>query len=288
MSVLSTKAVLAALNVGGWEARKRDDKASSVVHEHFHASRDSGNFNKTLIDVKANAWVRITKARTELREFHYTHTLPWVHKGAQLLPAATYLDYNSSLLKLIAEYEEAADDFIENHYLDLKADAKRKRNGLYNESDYPSQAELGRKFYAEVRYLPVPDAGHVVVDLTNAEVARIKADTEAMVQQAVDEAQAALWVRLYEPVKSMAEALVDPKRRFHDTLVSNVKDIVKLVEPMNLTNDPRLSSIAADVKKFLTKASADTLRTDTDKREESARKAAELARKMRSLMPVQP
>lgn len=288
MSILSQKAVLAALNVGGWNARKYDGNATAVVHEHFHAEKDSGNYNKALIDVKAQAWVRITKARTALRDFHYAHTLPWVHKGAQLLPAATYLDYNSKLLKLISEYEEATEDFIEHHYVDLKAQAKKKRNGLYSEADYPAKGDLRRRFYASVSYLPVPDAGHVIVDLQNAEVARIKRDTEAMIAQAVEQAQAELWVRLYEPVKNMAEALVDPTRRFHDTLVSNVKDIVKLVQPMNLTGDAKLAAIADEVKKALTRASADTLRTDPDKRSESAKKAAELAKKMRSLMPVQP
>src|SRR5207302_2915119 len=272
MGILTQKAVLVSLNLGGWNARKYNDDASSVVHSHFHASKDSGRFNSVLIDVRADAWVRITKARSALRDYHYTYTLPWYAKGMQILPVAIYLEFNSNLLKLIEEYVDAANDFTENHYLTLKADAKRKRNGLYHEEDYPTKSDLRRRFYADVRYLPVPDAGHVVVDLQNEEVARIKADTEAMVQQAVDEAQAALWVRLYEPVKSMAEALVDPKRRFHDTLISNVRDIVKMVEPMNLTNDPKLAAIAAEVKKALTRASPDTLRDDPDKRAESAKR----------------
>ena len=287
MSILSTKAVLAALNVGGWNARKRDDAASSVVHEHYHATKDSGNFNKTLIDVKDDSWVRITKARTALREYHYAHTLPWVHKGSQLLVAAMYLDYNSDIRQLIAEYTSACDDFRENHYERLKSDARVKRNGLYHASDYPSASELDRKFYAEVKFLPVPDAGHVIVDLQNAEVERIKADTEAMIEQAVAEAQAAVWTRLYEPVAAMAAALVDPDKRFHDTLVSNVKDIVKMAPAMNLNNDPKLAAMVADVKK-LTKTGADTLRTDPERRAVQAKMASELAKKMASLMPRSP
>lgn len=288
MSILTKKAVLAALNMGGWAARKKDDAAADVVHQHYHASKDSGNYNKALIDLKHESWVRITKARTALREFHYANTLPWVHKGAQLLPAATYLDYNSKVRELIEEYMEAATDFIDNHYSGLKADAKKKRNGLYREEDYPSIGELNRKFYAEVNFLPVPDSGHIIVDLQNAEVKRIKADTEVMVAQAVAAAQQELWVRLYDPVAKMAEALVDPGKRFHDTLASNVKDIVGMASSMNLAEDPRLDEMVAEVKRNLTKASADTLRTDPDKRAANAKKAAELAKKMKSLMPVAP
>lgn len=284
MSILSTKAVLAALNVGGWNARKRDDAASNVVHEHYHATKDSGNFNKTLIDVKDESWVRITKARTALREYHYAHTLPWAAKGSQLLVAAMYLEFNSDIRKLIEEYDNAAMEFVRSNYERLKLDAKKKRNGLYHEADYPSAAELARKFYAEVRFLPVPDAGHVIVDLQNAEVDRIKADTEAMIEQAVAEAQAAVWSRLYEPVAAMAAALVNPDKRFHDTLVSNVKDIVKMAPAMNLNNDPNLTAMVAEVKR-LTKTGAETLRTDPERRAVQAKMAADLVKKMSSLMP---
>ena len=287
MSILSQKAVLAALNVGGWNARKRNDEASSVVHNHFHADKDSGNFNQVLIDVKDPSWVRITKARTALREYHYAHTLPWQAKGAQLLVTAMYLDFNSDIRKLIEEYMDATNDFIVNHYDQLKADAKKKRNGLYHEGDYPSLQDLRRKFYAEVRFFPVPDAGHVIVDLQNAEVDRIKADTEAMIEQAVAEAQAAVWSRLYEPVAAMAAALVDPDKRFHDTLVSNVKDIVKMAPAMNLNNDPNLTAMVAEVKR-LTKTGAETLRTDPERRAVQAKMAADLAKKMSSLMPRSP
>lgn len=288
MSILSKKAVLAILNVGGWEGRKRDDEASSVVHEHFNATKDSGNYNKTLFDLKHDAWKRIIKARTALREYHYTNTLPWPMKGAQLLTSAMYLDFNSEIIKLVREYEEAAEDFVENHYSTLKARAKKERNGLYREEDYPSHSELKRKFYAEVKYLPVPDSGNIIVDLHNAEVARIKNDTEAMMQEAVEKAQAEVWIRLYEPVLAMSEALADPKRRFHDTLVSNVQEMVERAPSMNMTDDPKLSAMVAEVKKSLTRNRADALRDDPDKRLDQASKAAALAKKMKSLMPMSP
>ena len=285
MSILSKKAVLVVLNVGGWNARKRDDEASSVVHSHYHATADSGNFNATLIDVKDEHWVAITRARTVLREYHYEHTLPWTMKGAQLLPAAAYLDYQEGTRIRINAYRKASTAFVNGAYSELKADAKRKRNGLYREENYPTVAELERKFYADIAFLPVPDKGHVVVDLQNKEVERIQRDTEMMIAQAVEQAQLELWRRLYEPVAKMAASLNDPTTRFHDTLVSNVRDIVALAPSMNLAEDEKLSALVSEVKKQLTKASPDTLRTDPDVRVEQAKKASALAKKMSSLMP---
>ena len=285
MSILTEKAVLVALNVGGWNARKRDDEASSVVHEHYHAEKDSGNYNKCLIDVKNEHWVAITRARTALREYHYSHTLPWVLKGSQLLAAAGYLDYNEGVRIRINAYTKAFTAFVEQAYDNLKADAKKKRNGMYREDDYPTKSDLRRKYYAEVAFLPVPDKGHVVVDLQNKEVERIQRDTEMMIAQAVEQAQLELWRRLYDPVAKMAASLNDPTTRFHDTLVSNVRDIVALAPSMNLAEDEKLSALVSEVKKQLTKASPDTLRTDPDVRVEQAKKASVLAKKMSSLMP---
>jgi hypothetical protein len=287
MNILSKKAVLVVLSVGGWNARRYDERAADVIHDHFHASRDAGKYTKHLIDTRDPVWTAITKARSELRDYHYAHTLPWVHKGAHLLPTAKYLDYNSEIARLRQAYLDAAEEFLAS-YERLKAHARKTRNGLYREEDYPTKAELRRKFYAEVSYMPVPDSGHVVVDLTNAEVERIKRDTEAMVEQAVAQAQAEVWARLMEPVRHMAEALADPERRFHDSLVENVRAIVKLAPSLNLTGDRKLDEMIAEVKKHLTKASPDTLRNDPDKRAENAKKAAELAAKMAALMPTRP
>lgn len=288
-NILTEKAVLAALNVGGWEPRKRDDKASAVVHKHYKAEADSGNYNKALFNLKDEAWTRIVKARSALRDYHYAMTTGWIHKGAQLLACAMYLDYNAGVVKLIRDYYDAAQDFIAHHYDRLKAEAKRTRNGLYHEEDYPSKAELERKFYAEVSFLPVPDAGHVVVDLVSEGSERIRADTERQVREALDASQAEVWMRLYEPVAKMAAVLADPEKNgFHDTLVTNVREIAERARGMNLAGDKRLDGVIRSIQHDLTKASAQTLKDNPDVRSENARKAAALAAKMASLMPRKP
>jgi hypothetical protein len=293
MSILTKKAVLVSLSVSGWNARKRDERGSAAVHEKFSAEKDSGNYNKCLFDVKDKAWVRIVQAKTALDTYHYTHTLPWVHKGPQILLASMYLDYNAGIEPLLQERQDAAHDFIlGGHYERLKEQAKyddkSKRGrlgGLYRESDYPDAGELMHKFRSSVHFMPVPDSGHLAVDLQNSEVKRIKADTDAMIEEAVAKAQREVWDRLFEPVNNMAVALSDPDKRFQDSLVSNVKDIVKLTTPMNLTGDPKLTAMVEEVKKNLTKASPDRLRDDEHLRAEQGAKAAALAKKMRSLMP---
>jgi hypothetical protein len=276
---ISSKALLVALSINLWTARRVDQKATSTVAERHKVDRGMGRYNKCLINVEADSFKTVTRLGTEAREWHYAHTLPWAHKGSQMLPVAQYLEYADTMRAYREKFESAVEHFI-SEYPDLKAEAKRKLNGLFREDDYPSTRDLKRKYGFDYSFLPVPDAGHVVVDLHNAEVRRIQADTRKLVDDAVAGAMQAAYERLYEPVQNMASALADPERRFHDTLISNVKEVVDILPKLNLTGDVRLEELCAEVRKGLTKFGPQTLRDDDEKRKATAKRAAEIAAKM--------
>lgn len=280
---ISSKALLAALSIQLWTARRIDQKATSTVAERHKVDRGMGRYNKCLINVEAESFKNLHSIGTEAREWHYAHTLPWVHKGAQLLPVAQYLEYANQMRVFKERFEVAVSEFIKD-YPKLKDQAKKKLNGLYNESQYPSVGDLKRRFGFDFNFLPVPDSGHVVIDLANDEVKRIKRDTERMVAEAVDGAMKAAYERLYEPVQNMAAALKDPERRFHDTLVTNVKEVVDILPKLNLTGDPELEALVAEVRKGLTKFGPQALRDDDEKRASTAKRAAEIAAKMSGFM----
>jgi Zn finger protein HypA/HybF involved in hydrogenase expression len=67
--------------------------------------------------------------------------------------------------------------------------------------------------------------------------------------------------------------------KFHDTLVSNVQDMIALVPKLNLTNDPEITRISVEMS-ALTKVSPDTLRSSVEVRAATAAKAAAIAKSM--------
>lgn len=284
MTTLTKRAVLVALHVSCWNPRKRDREAAEVVHQHYHATSDSGNYHKTLIDVRDHSWRNVVKAQSELRTYHYHHTLPWSQSGLAILPTAMYLDYHTTITSLCEQYLDAARSFVLGHYERLKEDARRKRNGLFREHEYPQQAALLRRFRANVRFMPVPSSGHVIVDLAESEIARVKSSAEQLVEEAVKQAQAELWQRIYEPLRHMAETLADPHRTFRDSLVGNLREILALAPKLSLVHDPMLTEILSSAQ-TLAATSPDTLRMDLHKRATTAEKAAQLAAKMQSLIP---
>jgi hypothetical protein len=283
MATIHDKAMLVTLNVRTWSARRYDDTASEIVAEHHHSKKDMGRYNKCLVDVKEEVFKRPIQIANEIRAFHYSHTLPWSQKGACLLPAAEYLEYSSKVQRLAKQLREATEE-LADAYPRLKAKAKRDLNGLYNEGEYPSADEVIAKYGVEVAYLPVPSAEDFRVNVVAKDAAKIKAQITAQVEEATEQAMKELWTRLHDVASKMAAALADPDRRFHDTLVGNVKELVEVLPRLNLTEDKTLKEMTEQVRKQLTKHDADTLRDNPATREVVAKRARELAEKMASFV----
>lgn len=282
---IQDRAVLVLLNVRTWTARRYDDDASATVAEHHHSKKDMGRYNKCLIDVKDKAFTRPIKIVNQMRTLHYRYTSPWIHKGADLLTTAMFLRYKSDMGKLAGDLEDAVQDLI-RAYPKLKARAKRDLNGLYKEEDYPLGEELAQKFGCQMNFMPIPHSDDLRVSLSAKETAKIKAQITAQVERATKEAMQDLWVRLHDVASKMAVALKDPERRFHDTLVGNVQDLVEILPDLAVADDPDLAKMTEEVRKQLTKHSTEVLREDLDVRKDTAKKADALAKKMKSLMPV--
>ena len=283
-SSISSKAMLVYLTVSGWSARRHDDDASKeVADNHGAEAQRAGRYNKLLIDPKADAFRAVKQAEDRIRKFHYAHTLPWGQDGAQMLPAAEFFEYASEMQKLEAAWRACVDAFIAD-YPRLKENARHELNGLYKESDYPSETRLRMKFAHRIDYFPVPDKADWRVTLGAEYEAEIKANIEAQVEAATNEAMRDLAARLLEPVQHMVAKLGTPGAIFRDSLVENVRDICALIPRLNVTGDARLANLAAEARDKLTLTPPDALRSDEAARAAKAAEAKAIAKKMAAYM----
>jgi hypothetical protein len=132
------------------------------------------------------------------------------------------------------------------------------------------------------------------VDLGDDEVKRIRAEIEHDVKEATQVAMNDLWERLYQAVSHMAERLdgtakyrgIKSKRaktkdkRFRDSLVENLVDLVALIPKLNLTDDPKLEDIRRRIEKELTKFDPEDLREDKALRSKAKRSAEDILNAM--------
>lgn len=271
---LAAKAVLVGLCIHGWQARKYDRKISEEVAQKHAATTDAGRFNKHLLPGGAESYDAVHKKGRELRTFYYENTLPWSKDGQRILPTANYDRFSEGVRKLRREYETLAREFV-REYPVLKEDARLLLNGMFQESDYPQPSEMMEKFSIELETLPIPAASDFRVDLGNEEVARIQKEIQARLEREFANANKELWERLRVAVGNIVERLSSPNAKFHDTLISNLQDLVGLIPNLNVTGDENLEAVRQRCQ-ALTAHSPDTLRSDTSIRAEVAKQAKEI------------
>lgn len=250
MTILSSKAMLASLNITQWTARKLDKRVTAQTNADHNAASDAGRYNKALI--ASSALAKLVSAGNVARTIHYEKTLPWLDSGARILPAALYQDYTNAMRQARETFETAAAEFIAD-YPAFVADARIRLNGMFNASDYPDSNEIRRRFSFSTNLFPVPNASDFRVDISEAQAAMIRADIETKGNEALDAAVKDAWQRIADVVGHMAAKLREFKPAkdgtktagiFRDSLVDNVRDLVAILPAFNITNDPKLADVA--------------------------------------------
>jgi hypothetical protein len=277
---LSDRALLVQLSVSQWTARKYDKKATQDVATSYGTTTSAGRFNKALLPMN-DLLDRVHKKTTHIRTKFYANTLPWGMEGTMMLPTSNYLNFVTEFRKEKAEWQHLVDDFV-NNYDNLKLDAQRLLNGLYNEADYPSSRDIVDKFKMDMAVFPVPNTDFRVA-IGSDELTRIQQDVERRVAEAQTVAMREVWDRLYERVKHMAEKLADPKAIFRDTLVDNLREQCDMLTRLNFTDDPNLEALRGEVEANLLKH-PDALRNDPDLRRDKAAEAKAIMDKMSVFM----
>lgn len=280
---LIDKALLVQLNISQWTARKYDRKATQNVAVNFNTTTSAGRYNKALLPM--NDYLdRVHKKTTLIRTKFYTNTSPWGIEGTFMLSSKNYLPFTNEFRKERGEWQYLVDDFL-NNYKDLKDNAKRFLNDLYDETDYPPQDMLAKKFSMDLAIFPVPSTDFRVA-IGDEELAEIQKDVERRVMDAQNHAMQDLWDRLYKQVEHMTEKLSDPKAIFRDSMVDNARELCSLLPRLNFTDDPNLENLRQQVEANIARHHPDALRNDPDLRQDTAAEAKAIMEKMKTFMGV--
>jgi hypothetical protein len=110
---IQDSAMLVNLTITQWSARKLDRSTSYEVCDAKHADHDLGRFNKQIIPKRYLK--NIQQIVNKTRNYHYSNTLPWQHKGADLLPGRHYMKYVKNMGRLREKFEQAVNDFLDNY-----------------------------------------------------------------------------------------------------------------------------------------------------------------------------
>jgi Protein of unknown function (DUF3150) len=278
MKNLSEKALLVNLKISQWSGRKYDRAISKKI-EKDHNARNAGRYNKNLLgEGELN---EIQKISSSARSYLYDNTLPWGDNGDRLLPATNYFQFITDFKDYKAQFDSAVVNFVV-HYPELKEDAKRRLNGMFVENDYPSPTMIKDKFNVTISFMPISETDDFRLKVDVDEVNKLKDQIAQEINSRITQATKSIWTRIKETVGHMVEKLSDKDAKFHNTLVTNIQELIEVLPRLNFTGNNDINDTIESMKTLL--IDPDHLRTSFTLRNRKASEAKEILDKVQDFL----
>lgn len=276
MGILQTKAMIVRFKGSTWAATTEDKSVTAQVLADKKAGAKTGKFRKNLFPNSLRL-ARIKKIVGEARNLIYEHTLPWLHDGGRIVTTKTYGHLSKELAELQTTWESAVNNMVDNWDKELER-AEAENNELFDKEEYPPKEKFKADMCKwELTFEQVPEGFDWRADLAPNELKKLKEEQEAKFEKQVQSNRVELYERLHKVVDKAATTLENPKAKFKNSLVSNVKQITEIMDDMNLTEDKILSKISKKAGETIGKVDPKELRKNGDTRKKVAEDAKEQA-----------
>lgn len=283
-SPLSRKAVLVAVNISQWTARKLDRKVTKETNAKYHAKEDAGRYNKLLIEKERIA--KITALVSAARALHYKYTKPWLDDGPRILPNAVYMEFCEAFREIKREFEVEVDKFCREYPAYIE-ERKAALNGLFDPADYPDPSEIRSKFNLDHKFSALADVEDFRSDLDPEIAEDIKREIAAQANSVTDVARKDTLEQVLKVVGHMVNRLKerdkDDGARLYDSVVDNIRELAKLLPAFNFDNDPKMNKLADRLTKELCTEDVKTLRDNDDVRKDVTKSAEDIFNEVKEM-----
>jgi hypothetical protein len=242
--------VLISVNVKTPASSRKDSTITNEVLDRHGAGQGSGEWRNKLYHDDATKPAR--QAGEAVRAIVVKHGAPWTD-GVYIVAAGYLLELKAKIAQAMTAFNEAADKSAEK-FDEWVGEAQSRRNGMFQRSEYPvNNMQFRDQFSVKVRYLPVPDESHVVLDIAEDEVRAIREQTREQLFDASQEAGMKIASAVSHLVRRLAAYESDKKAgkkvRMTDSLLGNINDMSSLVDVLGCDETTReeLRSAIADI-----------------------------------------
>ena len=256
MSVIANSAVLVRLNISVWGASKRNKELEHEVARNKNADPKAMRMYDNLM-VGSTGHSDIHKHAADSRLWHTTGTNPFDERGYRLCPTSLFLDYKLQQNQRRDRFWSLVDTFRVK-YFSYRETAEQYRGDMFNALDYPSVEEACSKFAWNFTVAPVPESGHICIDLPEQELAEVRASCDAEVDRRVELAMQENEARLKKALKLISGKCNDvgvdeddDTRRWHDTFVTHPLKLCELLKHTNLTQDPQIEEARSTLEELM-------------------------------------
>jgi len=279
MALLKERTLSVVLTLSAWRAQRVDRKVTNEVLDAHHAERDAGRFNKHLVPKEAIAPVR--RAQGSARAAFQRLSLPWLDDGIRIITNEMFMDFRQAMSKERSECEAAYDQFA-LIYPDLKQQAPKRLNGMYDPADFPD--EIRDRFGFELKYVPVTDemdfrGGAVFEDEIKQE---LETNYRTTLQKTVGSADYDLVSRLLKLTEHFTNVTGVDDQRFEKTTVENLRELARIAPKLSLTKNPVVEQTSQQILDLLDGVDATLLRNNKQARAQAHTAAKKVTRTLKA------
>jgi len=275
---ISSAAMIVDFNASVWTARKKDRKASEDVTDANHADKGVANVPKNLLGNCAELDA-VQKFAANVRNMHYSMTMPWSDNGSRLLTTAQYFKYHEVMTDLQQEFYRLTEQFLQVYEWKIM-EAQAKLGDMFNRDEYPTRAGLESKFAFRMAYIPLPDSGDFRIDIGNEGMVQIQTQYAAQYAAQIKGAMNDVWKRLHDNLTTLVRQLdVNEEgkgNRLYDTVFDGALSLIDMLRTCNVTGDSQMEAMRLKLEEAFTKnnqpvnlhqiKNSPTLRADTQEK----------------------
>lgn len=188
-------ALLVSLTINKPQMTQKDEKAT-VDAEVANNAHGAGQYRKDLYP--RHLIQPILTIESSARAYIESTTYMW-NRGNYLLPTTRFMSFAERMSKIEVEFNQGVTAFL-NNWANVMSQAQQAQGALFDPNAYPDLSDLKRAFRFRVTYTPVTDAGDFRVQLQEDELALLRQQTEAAVQESMSSL-------LREPLSRLRSAL---------------------------------------------------------------------------------
>ena len=271
---ISSAAMIVDFNASVWTARKKDNKASEDVNNMNAADKGVANVTKNLLG-ECDELRAIQKFAANVRNIHYSMTMPWSDNGSRLLTTQQYFKYNEVMTDLQQEFYRLVGELLDVYEWRV-IKAQDKLGTMFNRDEYPTRDSLQDKFGFRISYVPLPDAGDFRIDIGNEAMTQIKSQYESHYTQAIQTAMNDLWHKLHDNLTTLVRQLdVNEEgkgNRLYDSVFDRAIELTEMLGTCNVTGDSQMEAMRRQMEQALHGLNLDQIKRSPTLREDTRTK----------------
>jgi hypothetical protein len=243
---------------------------------------------KKLIDVRHEAFRKLTSIRTRLTSYWKGLSLPYPEPGVRLIRQADIEAFVHSMEGFRDELTGAEAE-LDAVYEQIKADARERLGRLYEPADYPPRLE--GLFRVEWDFPSVEPPEYLLrlsPEVYEQERQRVAARFDEAVRLA-EQAFATEFARLLAHLGERLNSGEGGERRiFRDSVVGNLKEFFQRFEQLNVRSSPELDALVEQAQRLVQGVTPQQLRDSGALRQRIAEEMARVQTRVAGLLTEAP